>query len=195
MRQIGLCKHCRPKSDATENKGMKLIWGNRDMENWAIRPVWPVNVQISLRFSLHCSHELPRSLGFSQCNQNNTVKVHEHQRKKKKKIKIKNNKVTYLHVPYLKISNKKSLAYLLYFYAIVNKPTFISFYQGYGLNSVHMVVPCFSTPCIFFHLRHFCWFFSPEPMYENHLACRLFLLLLLISHQFAICQTILFFSH
>ena len=28
MEQIGLCKQRRPRSDATENKGMKLIWGN-----------------------------------------------------------------------------------------------------------------------------------------------------------------------
>ena len=27
LEQIGLCKQRRPRSDAAENKGMKLIWG------------------------------------------------------------------------------------------------------------------------------------------------------------------------
>ena len=66
-----LCKQCRPRSDAAENKGMKLIWGNRDHENLentfrTIRPVQPVNTQISLQISLRCSHELHWPLGFSR---------------------------------------------------------------------------------------------------------------------------------
>ena len=54
--QISLCKQYRPRSDAAENMGMKLIWGNRNHENLentfrTIRPVQPVNTQISLRIS------------------------------------------------------------------------------------------------------------------------------------------------
>ena len=53
------------------NKGMKLMWGNRNHENLentfrTIRPVRPVNTQISLRISLRCSHELLWPLGFSR---------------------------------------------------------------------------------------------------------------------------------
>ena len=30
-------QQCRPRSDAAENKGMKLIWGNRGIGLWALR--------------------------------------------------------------------------------------------------------------------------------------------------------------
>ena len=69
--QIGLCKQYRPRSDSAENKGMKLILGNRNHENLentfrTIRPVRPVNTQISLGISLRCSYELLWHLGFSR---------------------------------------------------------------------------------------------------------------------------------
>ena len=61
---------CKPRSDAAENKGMKLIWGNRVIENLeifrAIRPVRPVDTQISLRISIRCSHELLSPLCLSR---------------------------------------------------------------------------------------------------------------------------------
>ena len=34
---IGLSKQRRPRSDAAENKGMKLIWGNRETGFWAFQ--------------------------------------------------------------------------------------------------------------------------------------------------------------
>ena len=71
MGQTGLCKQCRPKSEATENKEMKLTWKNSDHENSentfrTIRPVWPGNTQISLQISLRCSHEFFWPLGLSR---------------------------------------------------------------------------------------------------------------------------------
>ena len=37
MEQIGLCKQLRPRSDAAENNGMKLICGNREIGFWAFQ--------------------------------------------------------------------------------------------------------------------------------------------------------------
>ena len=66
-----LCKQCRPRLDATENKGMKLIWGNRNHDNLentfrTMRPVRPVNTKINLRISLRCLYELLWPLCFSR---------------------------------------------------------------------------------------------------------------------------------
>ena len=65
--QIVLCKQCRPRSDATENTGMKLIWGNKEhgnLEN-TVRTIRRATSEDSDQpvdsyslISLRCSHEL-----------------------------------------------------------------------------------------------------------------------------------------
>ena len=39
-------QQCRPRSDAAENKGMKLIWGNRGIGLWAFQDS-PLSIFVS----------------------------------------------------------------------------------------------------------------------------------------------------